>query len=246
MRSMRGSTSAVNGFPLIWRVIFRFICTQPLVWGAVYDGDECFGKMQGGGSGALRAPVLGSGFWVLAPVVRDWADLCGVVRRGRRFGPDAKLDEQSRYRWNQRSWRAGRCLSWVTPERAKRVTVQATHGDENGCRSAIEATVGCLRPRRFGSAARGFSCERSQFSRRSFSFILSAPFRASRIGTAGELGEKPFRTVIWGKPRRDGWVAAILRESVAEGCICVAWGGPPQAGADRAFVEKKGRIGFVS
>src|ERR1022692_4883945 len=86
MRSMRGSTSAVNGFPLIFRVIFRFISTQPLVWGAVYDGDEYFGKMQGGGGGALRAPVLGAGFWVLAPVVRDWADLCGVVRRGRDSG----------------------------------------------------------------------------------------------------------------------------------------------------------------
>ena len=95
------------------------------------------------------------------------------------------------------------------------MTVQATHGDENGCRSAIEATVGCLGPGRLGSAARRSSDERGQFSRRSFSFIVSAPFRASRIGSAGELGEKPFRTVIWGKPRRDGWVAAILLESVA-------------------------------
>src|ERR1017187_6360180 len=104
MRSMRGPTSAVNGFPLIFRVIFRFICTQPLVLSAVYDGDEYFGKMQGGGGGggAPRAPVLGAGFWVLAPVVRDWADLCGVVRRGRRFGPDAKLDAQSRYRSEER------------------------------------------------------------------------------------------------------------------------------------------------
>src|ERR1017187_7893145 len=86
MRSMRGSNSAVNGFPLIFRVIFRFICTQPLVLSAVYDGDEYFGKMQGGGGGggALRAPVLGAGFWVLAPVVRDWADLCveGAIRGG--------------------------------------------------------------------------------------------------------------------------------------------------------------------
>ena len=38
------------------------------------------------GLGALRAPVLGAGFWVLAPVVRDWADLCGVVRPGRDSG----------------------------------------------------------------------------------------------------------------------------------------------------------------
>jgi hypothetical protein len=51
---MRGSTSAVNGFPLIFRVIFRFIFTQPLVWGAVYDGDEYFGKMQVGGAREAR------------------------------------------------------------------------------------------------------------------------------------------------------------------------------------------------
>jgi hypothetical protein len=143
-------------------VIFRFICTQPLVWGAVYDGDEYFGKMQGGGGGALRAPVLGAGFWGLAPVVRDWADLCGVVRRGRRFGPDAKLDEQSRYRWNQRSWRAaapgaGRAgmdedepsgggrrglveVPSCDERKAARPTARASRGDENGCDSTIAAT----------------------------------------------------------------------------------------------------------
>src|ERR1035438_9406223 len=75
MRSMRGSTSSANGFPLIFRLIFRFIFTQPSVAGGapdssgpvVYDSDEYFGEMQGGGAsfacrGGGGAPGTVGGF----------------------------------------------------------------------------------------------------------------------------------------------------------------------------------------
>src|ERR1035441_8795347 len=93
MRSMRGSTSSVNGFPLIFSVIFRFISTQPLVsqphlwwWEALRTVRGLRSMMvnkfaeKSKGWGRFCAPVLGSGCWVLgaegpAPVVRGWAVL---------------------------------------------------------------------------------------------------------------------------------------------------------------------------
>src|SRR5271165_6820928 len=78
---MRGSTSSANGFPLIFRVIFRFICTQPSVVGGapdssgpvVYDGDEYFGEMQGGARFARLC-------WLLAAGCAGCARLGGIVR----------------------------------------------------------------------------------------------------------------------------------------------------------------------
>src|ERR1035438_7411339 len=116
MRSMRGSTSSANGFPLIFRLIFRFIFTQPSVAGGapdssgpvVYDSDEYFGEMQGGwASFACRGGGVGAG--VLRPVVRDsgrmrnWTSKAVAIEY-RRVGRGRRL----RYSLISISWCRGR------------------------------------------------------------------------------------------------------------------------------------------
>src|ERR1035441_4296992 len=95
MRSMRGSTSSVNGFPLIFSVIFRFISTQPLVsqphlwwWEALRTVrglrsmmvTKFAEKSKGWGRFVRRGWGLGAGRWGPAPDVRDWAELCRIVQ----------------------------------------------------------------------------------------------------------------------------------------------------------------------
>src|ERR1035438_8099926 len=96
MRSMRGSTSSANGFPLIFRLIFRFIFTQPSVAGGapdssgpvVYDSDEYFGEMQGGwASFACRAGGEGLGFCV------QWCAIRGGCEIGRAKPLPLNIDE---------------------------------------------------------------------------------------------------------------------------------------------------------
>src|ERR1022692_3733038 len=97
MRSMRGSTSAVNGFPLIFRVIFRFIFESAFGSGLRYMMVTKFaGKSKGWGWArfARRCWVLGSGCWRrLCAIGRICAELCveGAIRVGCKTGQTKPL-----------------------------------------------------------------------------------------------------------------------------------------------------------
>src|ERR1017187_2675377 len=106
MRSMRGSTSAVNGFPLIFRVIFRFIFESAFGSGLRYMMvTKSSGKSKGWAGRASRAGAGGEGLGACAGCAR-LGGIGQICASRAPFGPGAKLDEQSRYHWNQRSWRA--------------------------------------------------------------------------------------------------------------------------------------------
>src|ERR1017187_664873 len=102
MRSMRGSTSAVNGFPLIFRVIFRFIFESAFGSGLRYMMVTKFsGKSKGGAGGASRAGAGGlgaGGLRRLCAIGRDWADLCiaGAIRAGCEIGRTKPLSLESK------------------------------------------------------------------------------------------------------------------------------------------------------
>src|ERR1017187_6682830 len=92
MRSMRGSTSAVKGFPLMVRVIFRFIFESAFGSGVRSMMVTKFsGKSKGWGWArfARRGWGLGAGgLRRLCAIGRDWADLCiaGAIRAGCEIG----------------------------------------------------------------------------------------------------------------------------------------------------------------
>src|ERR1017187_5802828 len=185
MRSMRGSTSAVNGFPLIFRVIFRFIFESAFGSGLRYMMvTKSSGKSKGWAGRASRAGAGGEGLGACAGCAR-LGGIGQICASRAPFGPGAKLDEQSRYHWNQRSWRAaalgaGRAgmdedepsgggrrglveVPGCDERKAARPTARASRGDENGCDSTIAATSALFGPGLLGCAGKHFSADQSQF-----------------------------------------------------------------------------------
>src|ERR1017187_2005425 len=102
MRSMRGSTSAVKGFPLMVRVIFRFIFESAFGSGLRYMMVTKFsGKSKGWGWARFgrRGWGLGAGgLRRLCAIGRDWADLCiaGAIRAGCEIGRTKPLSLESK------------------------------------------------------------------------------------------------------------------------------------------------------